>query len=266
MEMFYRRFGNAKQSIVIAHGLYGCSDNWARAAKILAKNNSVFTVDLRNHGRSPHSSDHSYQALSNDLAEFIISNNIEKPVMIGHSMGGCVVALLAKQYPDLISKVVIVDISPFGSANKTQILQFHINILEALQSINPLQIKSRHEATEKISKKIPDSRLQKFLLKNLYRTLNGNFFWKFNLSVLLNNINGMVCGSLNQTDSYIIQTPTLLIKGSLSNYIVPSDIEIITHEFSDLTIEEIANAGHWVHIEQQAKFISCVQTFINRYV
>ena len=264
MQLFYRQFGNAKQSIVIAHGLYGCSDNWVSAAKILAQNNSVFAVDLRNHGHSPHDADHSYSAMSNDLAEFIISKNIEKPIVIGHSMGGRSVALLAKQYPDLISKIIIVDISPFDCENQKQLLQFHENVLNALQSVNLQHIQSRHEALEKISEKISDNDLKKFLLKNLHRMLNGTFFWKFNLPILLNNINDIMRGSLDKNDNFTIKIPTLLIKGEKSNCVVNSDIKAITNVFSDLEIIEIANAGHWLHVEEQEKFIFCVQKFIKR--
>jgi pimeloyl-ACP methyl ester carboxylesterase len=266
MQMFYRQFGNAKQNIVIAHGLYGCSDNWVSTAKILAQTHNVFAVDLRNHGRSPHSNEHTYTAMSNDLAEFIISKNIEKPIVIGHSMGGRCVALLAKQHPDLISKIIIVDISPFDCDNKKQLLEFHTDILNVLKSVNLQQINSRHDAKEKISEKIKDKDLQNFLLKNLYRTLNGNFFWKFNLPVLLNNVNNMICGSLNKNDNYAIKNPALLITGEKSNYVVNSDIEIIASFFTDLKINKIADAGHWIHAEQPEKFIRCVQIFINTYM
>lgn len=261
--MFYRQFGNSKKSIVIAHGLYGCSDNWVSIAKILAQTHSVFAIDLRNHGRSPHSNEHSYAAMSEDLAEFIKSKNIEKPIVMGHSMGGRNVALLAKQYPDLISKIIIIDISPFDCANQKQILQFHTNILNALTSVNLQHLNSRNEAREKISAKIKDNDLQNFLMKNLSRTISGDFFWKFNLPVLLNNVNNMTCGSLKKNDNCVIQNPTLLIKGEKSNYVVNSDIEMITNVFKDLKISQIADAGHWIHAEQQAKFMCCLQTFIN---
>ncbi|MDR3286373.1 MAG: alpha/beta fold hydrolase, partial [Prevotellaceae bacterium] len=263
MQLFFREFGNAGEDIIIAHGLYGCSDNWVSVAKILAQTNHVFAVDLRNHGRSPHSNEHSYSAMCNDLAEFIESKNIKKPIVAGHSMGGRCAALLAKQYPDLLAKIIIVDISPFDCENQKTISAFHKNILTTLKFLNLNEIHSRQDAAKKISKKINDTNLQNFLLKNLYRTSNGSFFWRFNLLSILNNVNNIVCGSLKQSENYKIKIPTLLITGKKSDYVVNSDIEIITNKFSDIKIQIIEDAGHWVHAEKTQIFIDCVKRFIN---
>ncbi|MDR3226389.1 MAG: alpha/beta fold hydrolase [Prevotellaceae bacterium] len=263
MQLFFREFGNSGEDIIIAHGLYGCSDNWVSVAKILGQTNHVFVVDLRNHGHSPHSNEHSYPAMCNDLAEFIESKNIKKPIVAGHSMGGRCAALLAKQYPDLLSRIIIVDISPFDCENQKAISAFHENILTVLKCLNLNEIRSRQDAAKKISKKINDTNLQNFLLKNLYRTANGGFLWRFNLPSILNNVNNIICGSLKQNENYKIKIPTLLIVGKKSDYVVSSDIEIITNKFSDIKIQTIENAGHWIHAENPQIFIDCVQRFIN---
>ncbi|MDR1984805.1 MAG: alpha/beta fold hydrolase [Prevotellaceae bacterium] len=263
MQLFFREFGSNSNNIIILHGLYGCSDNWVSVAKNLSQKNHVFAVDLRNHGRSPHSNEHSYAAMCNDLLEFIKSQEIEKPVIIGHSMGGRCAALFAKQYPDLLSKIIIADISPFDCENQKQILIFHENILSALTSVNINQIRSRHDAATQISKKINDVNLQNFLLKSLYRASNGSFLWRFNMSAILNNVKNIVCGSLAKNADYKIQIPTLLLIGGKSNYVADADIKIITGVFSDLNIEIIAESGHWIHAEQQEKFTNCIQKFID---
>ncbi|MDR1199178.1 MAG: alpha/beta fold hydrolase [Prevotellaceae bacterium] len=263
MQLFFRKFGNTGNNIIILHGLYGCSDNWTSVAKSLSHTNNVFVADLRNHGRSPHSSEHTYEAMCGDLAEFISHNKIEKPVVAGHSMGGRCAALFAKQYPDLLSKVVIADISPFDCENQEAISEFHKNILSALMRVNTSEIGSRHEAAAKLSEKITDIRLRNFLLKNLYRTPKGNFLWRFNLPVLLNNVNNIVCGSLEKNENSRIQIPALFIIGKKSGHVVSSDIEIITNVFSDLKITVFHEAGHWIHVEQQEKFVDCIQKFID---
>jgi pimeloyl-ACP methyl ester carboxylesterase len=262
MQLFFRKFGNTGNSIIILHGLYGCSDNWAGVAKSLSQTNQVFAVDLRNHGRSPHSDEHSYETMCNDLIEFIKYHKIDKPVIIGHSMGGRCAALFARHFPDLLSKIIIADISPFDCENQAKIIEFHKNILAALTSVNLNKIHLRHDAAMQISKKIHDINLQNFLLKNLYRTQKGNFLWRFNLPALLNNVNGIICGSLKKNENFKIQIPTLFIAGGKSNYIVQSDIENIMNIFSDLKIEVIAEAGHWIHAEQREKFVDFIQKFI----
>ncbi|MDR1347542.1 MAG: alpha/beta fold hydrolase [Prevotellaceae bacterium] len=263
MQLFFRKFGNTGNNIIILHGLYGCSDNWTSIAKSLSRENQVFVADLRNHGRSPHSDEHSYEAMCGDLAEFIQHNGIEKPVIIGYSMGGRCAALLARQYPDLLSKVVIVDISPFDCENQEAISAFHKNILSALMRINTNEISSRHEAAAKLSETVADIQLQNFLLKNLYRTSKGGFLWRFNLPALLNNVNNIMCGSLEKSEKHTVQTPALFVVGTKSNHVVSSDIKIITNVFSDLEIASIHEAGHRLHVEQQEKFVAFIQKFIN---
>jgi pimeloyl-ACP methyl ester carboxylesterase len=263
MQLFFRKFGNADNNVIILHGLYGSSDNWVSVAKCLSHANNVFAVDLRNHGRSPHGDEHSYEAMCNDLAEFIRFNKIEKPVVIGHSMGGRCAALFAKLYSDHLSKIVIVDISPFDCENQETISAFHKNILSALMHVNTDEICSRYEAAAKISEKITDAGFRNFLLKNLYRTPKGNFSWRFNLPALLNNVNNILCGSLEKSENYTIQIPTLFVIGKKSNYVVSSDIKNVTNIFSDLEIEIIDEAGHWIHVEQRKKFVDCIQKFID---
>ncbi|MDR2125476.1 MAG: alpha/beta fold hydrolase [Prevotellaceae bacterium] len=263
MQLFFRKLGTVGNNIIILHGLYGCSDNWVSVARNLSQTNQVFSVDLRNHGRSPHSAEHSYEAMCSDMAEFVKYQEIEKPVIIGHSMGGRCAALLAKIFPDLPSKIIIVDISPFDCENQAKISAFHNNILLSLMSVNLNEVHSRHDADIQLSKKISDIELRNFLLKNLYRTQKGQFLWRFNLPILLNNVNNVICGSLKKSEKLEIKIPSLFIAGAKSEYILYSDIKNITNTFSNSKIEIISDAGHWLHVEQREKFVNCIQKFIN---
>ncbi|KAF9354867.1 hypothetical protein BGX26_007252 [Mortierella sp. AD094] len=76
--------------IVILHGLFGSKQNWGALSKAMASrlNTRVFAVDLRNHGESGHSQDHDYPNMANDVACFLKEQNLEKPIVIGHSMYG----------------------------------------------------------------------------------------------------------------------------------------------------------------------------------
>ena len=69
-------------------------------------------IDQRNHGRSPHADEFSYLHLSNDLHQYIIDNQLNDVIIIGHSLGGKTAMQFAVSYPELLSKLIIVDISP----------------------------------------------------------------------------------------------------------------------------------------------------------
>ena len=109
MELFFRKYGQGPPLIII-HGLYGSSDNWVSIGRKLAENFEVFIIDQRNHGRSPHSTDHNYNLLKADLLEFMDTQSIKKAVIIGHSMGGKTAMFFAADYPEKVSHLIIADI------------------------------------------------------------------------------------------------------------------------------------------------------------
>ena len=111
MEMFFRKLGSGSPLIII-HGLYGSSDNWLTIGKELARDFEVYLVDLRNHGNSPHTDRHSYALMKLDLIEFLDRHDIEKAVLIGHSMGGKVAMVFALEFPERITSLVVIDIGP----------------------------------------------------------------------------------------------------------------------------------------------------------
>lgn len=263
MQLSHKKIGESGTPVVIAHGLYGCSDNWIVIAKALANNHEVFAVDMRNHGRSPHSKTHSYNEMCEDLFEFINRHKIKRPILIGHSMGGRAVALLAARYPTLISKIVVVDVSPFDCENKKQIADEHKALLEILASINLPFVKSYSDAENLLSEKISDTRLIKFIIKNLQKNDKSAFSWRLNIDVLLKNVNNIVCGSLQKDDAALIKTPTLFVVGEKSQYVSNADISTILTRFENARFAKIAEAGHWLHHEKTDEFIQAVQNFIN---
>lgn len=83
--------------ILIFHGLLGNKLNWQNLGKVLVKvmKCSVITVDLRNHGLSPHATPHSYEAMAQDVIKLYSKLSIQKANLIGHSMGGRTAMVLA---------------------------------------------------------------------------------------------------------------------------------------------------------------------------
>ena len=82
------RKGSSNSAIVILHGLFGSKQNNRSISKALARclNCSVYALDLRNHGDSPHHTEHTYSTMADDVEQFV-NENIDGPVtLIGHSM------------------------------------------------------------------------------------------------------------------------------------------------------------------------------------
>ncbi|MBC7862739.1 MAG: alpha/beta fold hydrolase, partial [Bacteroidia bacterium] len=182
MTLFSRKYGAGKP-LVILHGLFGQSDNWNTLSKKFAENSfEVFTVDLRNHGLSPHSDEWSYESMAQDLKEFIVENNLEKPFLIGHSLGGKVLMFFEMMFPDIAEKIVVVDMAPKAYP------PHHNEALKALMAVDLEKVSSRKDAENKLNEFALDFGTKQFLLKNLYRlteTENQKLFgWRFNLKTI----------------------------------------------------------------------------------
>src|SRR5690606_29290029 len=111
MELHYRERGEGKP-LLLLHGIFGSADNWLTFSRSLSDQYRSYSVDLRNHGQSPHDPVFDYPAMVEDVKLFIEKHGLENPAIIGHSMGGKVAMNFAVAYPDLLSRLVVVDIAP----------------------------------------------------------------------------------------------------------------------------------------------------------
>ncbi len=248
MKLNYKKQGSG-QPIIILHGLFGMLDNWQSIANQLAENHEVWLVDQRNHGRSPHADEHTYNLMAADLHEFITDHHIEKPLLVGHSMGGKTVMWFAQKYPDIARALVVVDMG---------IREYpihHDGIIDALHSLKVEEISSRNEADEQLAKHISSFGIRQFLLKNLHRKKEGGFEWKFNLPVLEAAMEDIV----HALPDGNVDTPALFIAGGASNYITAADVPEIMAQFTNAEVEVIPDAGHWVHAEKPEEVTKMIE-------
>lgn len=266
MELSYRKSGSGNPMIIL-HGLYGSGDNWYSFARDFTGTNTVYLIDQRNHGNSPHNVVHDYNSLSDDLYEFINAHHIDKSIFIGHSMGGKTALNFGLRHPEKVEKMIVVDISPLGYSEDSESAEIHIHrhIITSLLSIDIQNIKDRSEADRKLGLSISSRAIRQFLLKSLKRKTDGKFEWALNIEALAGNMSAIFEGVIREdvTDPRSIPVfPLLFIKGGKSGYIGEADINAIHHYFPHSQLITIPNAGHWVHSEQPQALISAVKKFI----
>lgn len=253
MKLYFRELGEG-QPLMILHGLFGFSDNWQTHAKKLSEYYRVILVDLRNHGRSDWSDDFSYDLMADDVHELITELKLEDLILVGHSMGGKVAMRLAQKYEDSIEKLVVVDIG------MKEYPMHHEHILAGIHSVEVHKITSRRQAEKDLSKYIDSNGIRQFLLKNLYWIEKDKIAWRMNVSVLEKQMPNILASLLPVE----IMTPTLFIRGELSNYILDEDISMLEESFPDSEVVTIENAGHWVHAESPDEFIETLLSFCLR--
>lgn len=242
--------GEQGTPLFILHGFLGMGDNWKTLGDRFADEGfQVHLIDLRNHGRSFHHEKFNYEVMAADVVRYADENSIEKFLIIGHSMGGKVAMKLAVTNPNRVSYLVVADIAP------KYYPPHHQDIFYALKQLDFEQIKSRKEAEKSLAKHLNDQGVRLFLLKNLYRTSEGKYALRCNLSVLANNMEN-VGEALSKNDVYTGNT--LFIKGEKSNYITEEDHNIIQQFFPRANILTLSNAGHWLHAENPDGFFEMV--------
>jgi len=251
MELNFKVYG-AGPPLVICHGLFGMLDNWQSLAKIWAQDFTVYVVDQRNHGKSPHTSEFNYALLAEDLAAFMESQWMYEAFLLGHSMGGKTVMQTAIDFPDMVEKMVVVDMGP--EANEAG----HHTIFDAMLSLPLDQLKSRGEAEELLAKQIKERGTRQFLMKNLSRKPAGGFRWKMNLTALKANYPEI----LAPISAAVYEGPSLFIRGGKSDYL-PETLGVSTLDrFPSAEMHTIASAGHWVHADQPAELAEVVRQFL----
>ena len=253
MKLYSKIYGDQDQSLIILHGLFGMSDNCNSLGKKFSKYYRVHLIDLRNHGRSPHSDNFNYDVMCDDILEYITDNNITNPLILGHSLGGKVAMKFAFTYPNKLAKLIIADIAP-----RRYNTDFFQSILETLHKLPLESFGKREEIDEVLAITYNDKRMRLFLMKNVYRNKNKEFNWRFNLNVLLKKVSNI------QTADFITgicDVPTHFIAGGKSNYITTEDKLIINRHFSNFSISTIYTAGHWLHTESPSKFYTEVVKF-----
>lgn len=254
VELNFRKTGEG-YPLVILHGLFGSSDNWQSfALRMAEKQFEVYTVDLRNHGRSPHHPEHSYKAMAEDVL-LLIKNEIRKPVaLMGHSMGGKTAMRTALDFPEWIDKLIVLDIAP--SAYPV----LHAEIIAALKSIDLNTLTSRSEANNILSEKIKQEDTRQFLLKGLYRSDDNRFAWRFNLDVLEKEIEKI--GEAVDSDIPFAK-PTLFIRGEKSNYVREEHFPQIRKLFPQSETLTAPAAGHWIHADNPEWMGEAVRYFVS---
>lgn len=244
MELNYKQYSDTGAPVLVLHGLFGSLSNWGWHCKQLAEDFAVYGVDLRNHGDSPHSAQHDYQLMAEDVRDLIERLGLKSCCIVGHSMGGKVGMQLALSYPDLVEKLVVVDIAPVAYPEDAD---GHLNVLAAMDAVDLERIKSRTEAEVTLEDAIPEEATRKFVLTNLVRGKEGRFEWRLNKESLRENYANLRAAL---TPGEAFTKPTLFVKGSLSPYIEAEHEAKIKELFPAASVKIVMEAGHWLHAEQ----------------
>ncbi|KAM6156731.1 sn-1-specific diacylglycerol lipase ABHD11 [Erethizon dorsatum] len=247
-------------AIVLLHGLFGSKTNFNSIAKalVLQTGRRVLTIDARNHGNSPHSPDVSYEAMSQDLQDLLPRLGLAPCVLIGHSMGGKTGMLLALQRPELVDRLIPVDISPVTHTSLSH-FSTYVAAMKAVDIPDELPLScARKLADEQLSRVVQNLAVRQFLLTNLVE-VHGRLGWRVNLDALAQHMDQILAFPQRQ-ESY--SGPTLFLIGGDSTFVQPSHHPEMKRLFPWAQMQTVPNAGHWVHADRPQDFVAAVKGFL----
>ena len=241
--------------LVVLHGLLGSSRSWQVVGRALAQDRTVYLVDLRNHGDSPHVDASNYEEQAGDLLRWLDDVGfLERVDLLGHSMGGKVAMRLACQTPARLRRLVVVDIVPnnYPSGSRE---------LSAMAELDLSKITKRSDAMDALAEAIPDEVDRMFLLTNLARTEEDGYQWTVHVKELLRGLPEIRGTPLDAGHKFIGPT-AFLLAGDKSDFVSRDDVPLIYQHFPNAKVEWFEDSGHNVHVEARDEFVASVRKFL----
>ncbi|KUI58874.1 hypothetical protein VP1G_06120 [Cytospora mali] len=247
--------------ILFLHGLFGSKKNNRGISKALARDlgRSIYALDLRNHGDSPHDPRHDYMAMAEDVGAFMEEHKIDKPTIIGHSMGAKAAMTLALRSPELVKDIIAVDNAPVDAVLGTDFAKYVRN-MKKIEEADVSSLKEADAIMAEVEESLP---IRQFLLGNLY-TPKGQKTKKFRvpIDILGKALSHMGDFPYKEPGKVRFQKPALFVRGTKSKY-VPDEVLPVVGEFFPLFEVVDVEAGHWLISENPEAFRQAVVRFLS---
>lgn len=242
-------------TIAFCHGLFGQGKNWTQIAKALSPDHRVLLLDMPNHGRSPWTDTFDYIELADLVAEELRPS---APVaLVGHSMGGKIAMCLALRHPELVERLVVVDVAPVAYPSGREFVGY----IETMQALDLTVLERRDQAEEALREAVPATVVRSFLLQNLRRTEDG-WQWQLNLDLLGAQMDALTGWPGERLGETTYDGPVLWVGGAGSDYIADEHAEEMDRRFPRNRRVLVKDAGHWVHSEQPEVFLEVLRRFL----
>jgi len=252
LPLAFEELGNPDHApLLIVHGFFASSRNWRLMAEKFASYFHVYLLDMRNHGLSPQHPQMDYPTMTTDVLDFMDRRGLDSVSLLGHSMGGKIAMWLALHHPHRIDHLVVADIAPVSYIHSFD------NTINALKSLPLANISNRKQAEQWLAAAIPELSYRQFLLQNLVLQ-TGHYRWRVNLDVFFNMAPHII--AFPDTEGMLpFYGHALFVAGADSGYVKADDLDKL---FPTAKLCFIANAGHWLHVQQPDVFFEQVCCFL----
>ena len=250
--LFHKQVGRG-EPIVLIHGLFGSMENLGMITRLLKENFTLYSLDLPNHGRSPHIETMNLPIMAEMVKQWMDAQALSRCHFLGHSLGGKVAMELALRYPTRVNQLIVADIAPVAYPRR------HEDVFRGFNAVDLNTISGRQQADQQMQAYVSEIAVRSFLLKNLEQ-VDGKWQWRINLSGIQKDYIHLIAA--NSLDLSAFESETLFIKGELSDYILPEHKDAILSAFPQAKVKIIQGTQHWLHAEKPERFSGIVQRFL----
>jgi len=243
-----------RPQLLLLHGGNQSAHSWDLVSLHLADRFHVFALDQRGHGDSEWSRelDYSLDAMVADAEAFVAAVGLDRPVVLGHSMGGRVTLTLALRRPDLARALVVVDVGPeVSEAGARTILDF---VARNLEFDDLDQFVDNVVRYDPFRSRVHITRTLRY---NLLQRADGRWISKVDHRRIPHPNR-----ALTLDDVRAIEVPVLVVRGAESN-ILEADAAV---RFADALpsgrLVTVDRTGHNVHSGNTTGFLAAVAPFL----
>ena len=251
MKLHYKIKGEG-EPVILLHGLFGSLDNLGSLSRALSEDYEVISVDMRNHGRSPHAASMKYDELAADVIELMDALEIKKAYLFGHSMGGKTAMQVALNYPERVKKLCIADIAPVAYSHH------HKDILEGMNHVAEHSPDNRKDVIELLRPFESEEAILTFIATNWRKDKAGKWGWRLNLDAITHDHMSIMAAITGNP----YQGPVMFVRGGDSHYLLPEYSDYILELFPNAKVRTIEGTGHWLHAEKPDMFARIVKRFL----
>jgi pimeloyl-ACP methyl ester carboxylesterase len=251
------QWGSSEPEIVLVHGGAQNAHTWDAVA--LALDRPLLAVDLPGHGHSDWREDRDYWPVRNAEAVSQVMEALapNAQALVGMSLGGLTAIRIAATRPDLVRRLIVVDVTPGVDEVKAAPIANFVAGPESFESFDVLL-----ERTVQFNPTRSESSLRRGLLHNARQRDDGQWVWRYDRLRLPGSPGEALAFGNLWDDVPAVQAPTLLARGSLSGVVTDDDVERFRSCLPDARVEIVAGAGHSIQGDRPLELASLIGDFV----
>ena len=278
LRIHFRDWGNpTAPPLVIVHGLRDHSHSFDDLARGLLDRHHVLAVDLRGHGDSETTPYYHFGHFVLDLHNMVRALRLERPVLLGHSMGGEIVATYAGSFPRVPAGLIVIEGLGPPPPDMEEEVRWTVDGFQRIDRAlaGPAGLDDLEAAYRRLRERnprLPETKARELALLGTRAREDGTLEWKFDPMLTTMAVTGPFHLEYAMSFWRRVAAPTLLIHGGESGefwrskpgavYLDPVDLSRRLECFHDKRFVEIPGAGHMVHFDRPRELVTTIRRFL----